>query len=87
MTDELAMTTEKQANSTTATTCETAPVSAEAMMKAIREIDLLPKSTEWVLIDPHGRVYEGNIEDIALIVMNEHPLLKMPSPIDVFRMW
>ena len=87
MTDELVMMTEKQANSTTATTCETAPVSVEAMMKAMREIDLLPKSTEWVLIDPHGRVYKGKIEDIAPIVMNEHPLLKMPSPRDIFRTW
>lgn len=64
-------------SNTTASTGSTTPVSAEAMTKAMQEINLLPKPDQWVLVDPQGRVYRGKVEDVARVLMAEHSLLPM----------
>lgn len=64
---------------TTAATGNAAPVSIEAMTKAMQEINLLPKPDQWTLIDPQGRVYVGKVEDVTRVLMMEHPLLKLAN--------
>lgn len=63
---------------TSAATGDMKPVSLETLTKAMQEIDLLPKSDQWIVIDPHGRVHKGKVEDMTRVLLAEHPLLKMP---------
>lgn len=64
---------------TTASTGPMVPVSPEAILRAMREIDLLPKNKDWLLVDPAGNCWKT--DDIAMlmrILAPHHPLLKMP---------
>ncbi|MDP2263274.1 MAG: hypothetical protein Q8K24_08960 [Hydrogenophaga sp.] len=66
-------------NDTTATTGGTSTVSIAAMTRAMQEVDLLPLPDQWVVIDPQGRVYKGKVEDVARVLLAEHPLLKFST--------
>lgn len=61
---------------TTGTTANMVPISLEALEKAMREIDLLPRLNEWVVVDPSGRIYKGKFEDVFPVMLREHPLFK-----------
>lgn len=32
----------------------------------------------WILVSPDGKMYKGDIERIAAVILTEHPLLKVP---------
>lgn len=72
-------------DATTATTGNLEPVRLETVLKAMEEISLLPKPDQWVVIDPHGRMYKGKVEDVTRVLMAEHPLLK--TPLSLGAMW
>ena len=61
---------------TTAVPRETQPVSIEALARAMEEIDLLPKPNQWIVIDPHGRMYQGTLEHMTRFLLQEHPLMR-----------
>lgn len=64
---------------TTASTGDMQPVSLEAIQRAMREIDLLPRNKEWMLIDPNGNMWKT--EDVAKlmgVLATHHPLLRHP---------
>lgn len=63
---------------TSATTGNMKPVSPETLKQAMQEIDLLPKPDQWIVIDPHGKMYKGKVEDVTRVLLAEHPLLKSP---------
>lgn len=47
--------------------------------RVMREIDLLPKETDWMLAAPDGRCWKGKPEQLLAILLPHHPLLKMPT--------
>ena len=51
-------------------------VSAETLSKVLRDIDLLPKLDQWVVIDPQGNLYRGTIEQMTGVLMRQHPLMR-----------
>lgn len=53
------------------------PVSVETLKRAMQEIDLLPKPDQWILIDPQGRMYKGTVDQVALKLMQSHPLMQL----------
>lgn len=61
---------------TAATPRETQPVSFEALARAMEAIDLLPKPNQWIVIDPHGRMYKGTVEQMTMLLVQEHPLMR-----------
>lgn len=66
--------------STTASTSNMKPISAADIERAMREIDLLPKNKDWLLMDPAGNYWKT--DDIAVlmgVLAQHHPLLKMPA--------
>lgn len=65
---------------TTASTSTQQPVSLETMLHAMREIDLLPKNTEWMLVSPDGRMWKGEPTELLKVLMPHHPLLKGITP-------
>lgn len=69
---------------TGATTGDMKPVSPETLVRAMQEIDLLPKPDQWIVIDPQGRMYRGKVEAVMWVLLAEHPLLKMP-PMSLFE--
>jgi len=60
----------------TATTFTTRPVSVAGMEQAMREIGLLPKQTDWVLVSPEGRVWKGDLPHVFSVLVAHHPLFK-----------
>ena len=65
-------------------TCATAaprdmqPVSVETLTWAMQEIDLLPKPDKWIVIDPQGQMYKGTVEQMTLVLVQAHPLMRTP---------
>lgn len=55
------------------------PVSMETLTRAMQEINLLPKSDQWVVIDPQGRMYKGTVEQMTRVLVREHPLTRVPD--------
>ena len=49
----------------------------DGMKAALDKIQGAPK--EWLLIDPQGRVYRGEVADITPILLQHHPLLALPD--------
>lgn len=46
----------------------------------MREIDLLPKNKDWLLVDPNGNCWKtDNIAVLMGVLAQHHPLLKMPT--------
>lgn len=46
------------------------------LQKAVRSLeDLRPVNTDWVLIDPHGRVRTGTPDALVLALMPHHSLM------------
>ncbi len=66
-------------SATSATTRDMSPLSLETLTKAMREIELMPNRDQWIVVDPHGRMYKGKVEDVIHVLLAEHPLLKMPK--------
>lgn len=54
------------------------PVSMETMTRAMKEIDLLPKPDQWIVIDPQGRTYKGKVEQVLPVLTAAHPFFKTP---------
>ena len=71
----------------TATTNTNAPrtVSAPEIARAMREIDLLPREKEWMLVAPDGRIWKAAPEKLLLVLMPYHPLLKPVSFGQMFK--
>ena len=63
---------------TTAIATSITTVSHETVLNAMREIELLPKLDQWVLIDPYGRMYRGTVEQVMPVLAAEHRMTKMP---------
>lgn len=59
------------------------PVSLETLLNAMREIEMLPKPDQWIVIDPHGRMYSGTVEHVMRVLAAEHPLLATMRPATV----
>lgn len=61
---------------TTATTGPMQPVSLEKIHQVVRELELVPRLTEWVLCSPDGKMWKGKPEELLQVLMPHHPLLK-----------
>lgn len=50
---------------------------------AVSELNksLEPKNKEWFLVTPDGKVYKGNIELMMRVMVQHHPLFKIPLSI------
>lgn len=69
--------------STTASTSNMKPLTAADIERAMREIDLLPKNKDWLLMDPNGNCWKtDNIAVLMGVLAQHHPLLNMPSIIE-----
>lgn len=67
--------------STTASTSNMKPLTAADIERAMREIDLLPKNKDWLLMDPTGNCWKT--DDIAIlmgILVRHHPLMRPVFP-------
>ena len=62
----------------TASTGNMQPVSIETLLNAMREIDMLPKHDQWIIVDPQGRMHKGTVEQVLPVLTSAHPLFKMP---------
>lgn len=69
----------------TTTTASGTTITLEAMLNAMRQVDLLPQPTEWTLLSPSGQVWRGTPEDLLQILLPHHPLLRPMSPMDAFK--
>lgn len=69
----------------TASTGNTEQVSLDAILKAVREIDMLQKPDQWIVIDPHGRMYKGTVEQVLPVLTAAHPMFK--KPLSFGSMW
>lgn len=56
----------------------TQEVSVAALEQAMREIGLLTKPDQWLLIDPQGRMYRGTVEQMLAVLVRQHPLMRPP---------
>lgn len=64
---------------TATTAAGMAQVSPEQVIKAMRELELLPRPP-WVLVSPDGRVWANdNPVELLQVLMPYHPLLKPPG--------
>lgn len=54
------------------------PVSVETLTRAMREINLLPKPDQWLVVDPQGRMYKGTVEQMTRVLVQAHPLMRTP---------
>lgn len=75
-------------SATTASTSNMKSLSIADIERAMREIDLLPKNKDWLLMDPNGNCWKT--DDVAAlmgILAAHHPMLRHPmtvaSPFDV----
>ena len=55
------------------------PLTLDQMERAMREVGLLPASNEWMLINPDGKVWRGDVQHIFMVLAPHHPLLKLGS--------
>lgn len=62
-------------HTTAHTGCQTT-ITLEDLKRAMREIDLLPRPTEWVLVSPDGKVWKAEPWDLLKVLMPYHPLFK-----------
>lgn len=67
-----------KANISTATNGINEPVSLERLQAAMREICLLPKNDQWIVIDPQGRMYQGTVQQVMPLLVNAHPYFNRP---------
>jgi hypothetical protein len=51
-------------------------VSYDDIIRVVEELNKAPKLDQWLLVDPQGCGYKGTVEQIALVILREHPLLK-----------
>jgi len=64
---------------TATTAAGMAQVSPEQVIKAMRELEQLPRPL-WVLVSPDGRVWANdNPVELLQVLMPYHPLLKPPG--------
>ena len=63
-------------NGTAANTSQTTPVSLEAMVQAMREIELFTPP-EWVLITPDGRVFKGDQRTVARVIFQNLDIARL----------
>ena len=59
------------------------PLSMATLENALREIDLLPKLDQWVLISPTGQMYKGTVEQILPVIFKNHPANFMNKPFGI----
>jgi hypothetical protein len=69
----------------TASTNAPRTVTTAEVLSAMREIDLLPKQTDWVLLAPDGRMWKGEPEKLLQVLMPQHPLLKPIAFGEIFK--
>ena len=70
-------------SATTASAGTTKTITIADLQRAMREIDLLPKNKDWLLVDPAGNCWKT--DDVAVlmgILAQHHPLLKPISGFD-----
>ena len=48
----------------------------DTLREAIEKIKAIPEATQWLVVDPQGRMYEGTVEQVMSFVMIRHPLFK-----------
>lgn len=53
------------------------PLTLDQLERAMREVDLLPKNDEWMLVSPDGKVWRGDVQHIFMVLAPHHPLLKL----------
>jgi hypothetical protein len=58
---------------------DTKDMSFEALIKAMREADILPKPDKWTVIDPQGRIYQGTVDQMTILLAQAHPLFSQPT--------
>jgi hypothetical protein len=46
------------------------------MLRAMREIELLQKQTDWMLVAPNGQMWKGKPDEVMSILAAHHPLMK-----------
>ena len=51
------------------------PLTLEDVLDAVEKVKALPKSDQWFVIDPHGRMYQGKVEEVMRPLLSAHPLL------------
>jgi len=51
-------------------------VNLDDIKRVVAELSKAPKPDQWLLIDPSGNAYKGTFEQIAPVILREHPLLK-----------
>jgi hypothetical protein len=64
----------------TATTGAPLPLPPEKVQTLLRQLNDFadrPKSP-WLVVDPHGRVYRGELEEVLPVLLAHHPLLRLP---------
>ena len=62
----------------TTTKSDGSMITLENIREAVLKLDGLPKSDKWIVINPQGQAFTGTVEQVLPILMQEHPLIKMP---------
>lgn len=65
--------------STTVSTSTMQTLTLADLERAMREIDLLPKNKDWLLVDPNGNCWKtDDVAKLIGVLAQHHPYLKTP---------
>lgn len=53
---------------------DSATLNFKTLEEAILKLRALPKNDQWLLVDPNGTVFKGDIEAILHVIMQNHPI-------------
>ena len=56
------------------------PLTLGDVLAAAEKIRALPKSDQWIVIDPCGRMYQGTVEEVMRPLLSANPLLQPFRP-------
>lgn len=58
-------------------------IDPEKVINAMQKMEMIAPPNEWVLVAPDGRVWRQKPEELLKVLMPFHPLLQMPSFMDM----
>lgn len=61
-------------NATTSNESDLGTLNFKTLEDAILELRSLPKRDQWLLVDPNGTVFKGDIKAILRVIMQNHPI-------------
>jgi len=48
----------------------------DVLLKAMAELEKIPKNDQWLVVDPQGKIYKGTVTQVLPVLIEQHPLHK-----------